>query len=61
MDLNVSPVYKKVLIAALVLWVVGVTFMLSDLYIRSVQQDHKIGHKVGFLKQLAQIPTTPAK
>ena len=61
MNMTISPIYKKVLVIAIILWVASVTYMLSDLYVKSVQQDVKSGRIVEYIKNIAQVPTTPAK
>jgi hypothetical protein len=41
---GVRPIYKKLLIAAVAIYVAGVTIMLSDIYARLGNLEHELSH-----------------
>ncbi|HRZ86222.1 MAG TPA: hypothetical protein P5287_00255 [bacterium] len=43
---QVKPIYKKLLIAAIVLYVAGMSFMLCDLYTRVTNLQHMYMHGI---------------
>ena len=40
----VRPIYKKLLIAAAAVFVIGCAWMLSDLYARVANVEHRLAH-----------------
>ena len=44
---NVHPILKKLLIVAIVLYVIGTAYMISDLYVSVEQINHKLMHVPG--------------
>jgi hypothetical protein len=39
---NAKPVYVKLLIAAIVIYIIGVTIMQADMYIKIVRIEHSL-------------------
>ncbi len=39
---NIRPVYKKLLIAAIVIYITGVTFILADIYMKVGEIEHEL-------------------
>ena len=44
---EVRPIFKKILIVAIVLYVVSVTYALADIYTTLGRLDHKMMHLAG--------------
>jgi hypothetical protein len=44
---KIRPIYKKLLIAAIVLYITGVTFILADLYMKVGEIEHALIHIPG--------------
>ncbi len=44
---NIKPIYKKLLIAAIVIYVTGVTFILADMYMKIGEIEHALTHMSG--------------
>lgn len=44
---SISLIYKKLLIAAVVFYVVATCFMMSELYYKVMVMEHKIMHLTG--------------
>lgn len=44
---NIRPIYKKLLIAAIVIYVTGMTFILADIYSKVGEIEHCLMHMPG--------------
>ena len=44
---NVRPIFKKLLYAAIILFLLGLTYTLSDLHVKVGQLEHKMMHLTG--------------
>ena len=44
---NIRPIYKKLLIVAIVIYVTGVTFILADMYMKIGEIEHALTHMSG--------------
>ena len=44
---NIRPIYKKLLIAAIVIYITGVTFILADIYTKVGDIEHALTHMSG--------------
>jgi hypothetical protein len=43
----IGPVYKKLLLIAGIIYLIGVTIILSDLYIKVIRIEHELLHVKG--------------
>jgi hypothetical protein len=43
----ISPIYKKLLLIAGIIYLIGVTIILSDLYIKVIRIEHTLLHVEG--------------
>ncbi len=41
---SIRPIYKKLLIAAIVIYITGVTFILADIYTKVGEIEHTLSH-----------------
>jgi len=41
---NIRPIYKKLLIVAIVIYITGVTFILADIYLKVGEIEHALSH-----------------
>jgi len=41
---SIRPIYKKLLIAAIVIYITGVTFILADIYTKVGEIEHVLAH-----------------
>ena len=44
---NVRPIFKKLLYIAIILFLLGLTYTLSDLHVKVGQLEHKMMHITG--------------
>lgn len=44
---NIRPIYKKLLIAAIVVYIIGVAFILADIYMKVGEIEHALTHTSG--------------
>ncbi|MBU0604947.1 MAG: hypothetical protein KKH77_01515 [Candidatus Omnitrophica bacterium] len=44
---NIRPIYKKLLIAAIVIYITGVTFSLANIYMKVGEIEHALTHASG--------------
>lgn len=44
---KIKPIYKKLLIMAIVIYVIGVTFILADMYMKIGKIEHALSHMSG--------------
>jgi hypothetical protein len=41
---SIRPIYKKLLIAAIAIYITGTTFMLADIYMKVADIEHALTH-----------------
>ena len=44
---KIRPIYKKLLITAIVIYITGVTFILADIYMKIGKIEHALTHMSG--------------
>jgi len=42
---STNPIYKRLLLVALVIWIIGITFYVSHLYTKVGDIEHALVHK----------------